>query len=169
MARDHARIQVDIWSNDDFRALSAAAQHAYMLLVSQPRLSYCGVIDYLPSRLATLATDLSSAGVQRAVKALEKRRFVVVDRDTHELLIRTYVRHDGVMQRTNMGKAMGRALSVVISDKIRRAIYDELTRYYAEESGLAGWIGFKSEHPEAFAIVSGEASAMALPIASEEA
>lgn len=167
MARDHARIHVAIWADDDFRALPAHAQHVYMTLVSQPRLSYCGVLDYFPSRLAALSGDGTEAKIRAAIKTLERARFVVVDRKTHELVIRTYVRHDGVLQRPNMGKAMGRALGHVVSDRIRSVIIDELSRLHKADPKLAGWIGFRDECPKEYDMACGMQYAMPLPMESE--
>lgn len=161
MARDHARIQLGIWNKDDFRALPASAQHTYLAIISAPRLSYCGVLDYIPGRLAALSKGTSASKVEASVKVLEAARFVIVDRTTSELAVRTYVRHDGVLQRTNMGKAMGRALEKVVSDRIRNAIYKELRRYYKENPDLAGWDGFANVTPDAFTAALGIPSPMA--------
>lgn len=170
MARDHARILTAIWRDDDFLALDPAAQHAYLTIVSQQRLSYCGVMDYIPSRLATLARTNTEAKMRAAVRSLEKARFVVVDTQTHELLARSYVRHDGVMDRTNMGKAVARAFQAVVSRKIRDAILTELGRLYAEDLKAGkkrlGWVGFADLEPDGFDMASAMASTIPLPIAS---
>lgn len=166
MARDHARLQTAIWNDPEFRALPGHAQHAYTTIISQPRLSYCGVLDYIPSRLAALSDDGTEAKIKASVKALERARFVVVDRTTHELAVRTYIKHDGVLNRPNMGKAMGRALANVVSDRLRGVIRDELSVLYGEKPELAGWIGFKAESPIEYDIACGMASAMQLPIES---
>ena len=54
MARDHARVLVSIWGDDDWRDLPAAAQRIYIVALSQPGLSYAGVTPYLPGRWANL-------------------------------------------------------------------------------------------------------------------
>jgi hypothetical protein len=170
MARDHARILTAIWRDSDFLNLDPAAQHAYLTIVSQQRLTYCGVLDYLPSRLATLSRGNTEHKMRAAVKTLEKARFVVVDQQTHELLARSYVRHDGVMDRTNMGKAVARAFQSVVSRKIRDAILTELGRLYAEDQKAGkkrlGWGGFADIDPDAFDMASAMASTIPLPIAS---
>lgn len=166
MARDHVRMQLAIWDNDDFKALDGASQNAYWTLCTQKRLSYAGVLDYFPSRVATLSSDGTEAKVRAAVRRLEKTRFVVVDKKTHELLIRTYIKHDRVLERTNMGKACARAFGLIVSPTIRDTILTELGRLMAQEPNLAGWIGFKEESPTAFAIACEMASTMPLPMAS---
>jgi hypothetical protein len=94
VARAHGRILSTVWSDPDWVALSQGAQHLYMLLLSQSKLTLVGLLDYLPSRWARLAVDTSLTTVEANVAELEASRFVVVDRNTDELLIRTLVRHD---------------------------------------------------------------------------
>ena len=166
MARDHVRMQLAIWDNDDFKALDGASQNTYWTLCTQKRLSYAGVLDYFPSRVATLASDGTEAKVRAAVRRLEKTRFVVTDRQTHELAIRTYIKHDRVLERVNMGKACARAFGLVVSPVIRDAILVELGRLLASQPNLAGWIGFKEEDPMAYGIACDMASTMPLPMES---
>ncbi len=167
MARDHVRMQLAIWDNDDFKALDGASQNAYWTLCTQKRLSYAGVLDYFPSRVATLSSDGTEPKVRAAVRRLEKTRFVVLDKQTHELLIRTYIKHDRVLERSNMGKACARALGLVVSPLIRDAILTELGNLMSQQPNLAGWIGFKEQSPEAFAIACEMASTMPFAMPSE--
>jgi len=160
MARDHARMQCALWRTDDWKALTLDAQHAYQMLVQQELLSYCGVMPYVPSELAKLSAGNTEARIKRAVKALQANRWVIVDPRTHELLVRSYVRHDGVLDRVNMGKATAAALRRVISLDLRIAVMGELRRYWHQEPGLAGWIGFKETSPTEFAVITGMASGM---------
>lgn len=156
MARDHARIQVAIWSDPDFRRLEAAAQRMYLLLLSQPRLSYCGSLDYLPTRYAMLAPDEDDLSVEQSVKALEADRYVVVDRESHELLIRTYVRHDGLLASPNVTKAMVKDRAALLSDRLREVVDEELNRAYLEDSKRAGWKGLKDADAGLFRKISGK-------------
>jgi len=145
MARDHARIQVAIWRNRGFRALTRDAQYLYLTVVSQPGLSYCGVLDWRPSRIAALSADGDEAAIVSALSELVERRFIHVDESTEELAVRTYMKHDGVLNRVNMGKAAGRALDVVVSLVIRDEILGELARFYRKQPELAGWAGLFDE------------------------
>jgi hypothetical protein len=58
MARDHARTYVAVWKDPDWRKLTQAAQHTYWMLTSNPAISYCGVLDFVPGRFIELASDL---------------------------------------------------------------------------------------------------------------
>lgn len=166
MARDHARLQTAIWRNPEFRALSVSAQHTYFACLSQESLTYVGVLDYFPGRIAALAAGQTPAKVERSIKELESSRFILVDRETTELLIRTYVRHDGVLGRLNMGKATARALSKVISLPIRSAIQSELAKLYREGKHANGFAGIGALHPEELALITAMASTMASPMES---
>lgn len=160
MARDHARIHTAIWDDPDFLALKVAEQHAYFFLVSSLGLSRCGVITYVPARFDHLASDLTEAKVRKAVTGLRTSRFAVVDDRTQELLVRSYVRHDGVLDRLNMGKATGTAFEAVVSSEVREAIGAELARHMKEKPDLQGWEGLAATSPIAHAMACGMASSM---------
>jgi hypothetical protein len=116
--------------------------------------------------LADGAVDLTETKVRRAVTALARGRWVLTDDRTHELLVRTYVRHDRVMERRNMGCACARALGAVISPVLRDATLRELARLHSDEPSLAGWVGLKAESPDAYDEVCAMASSVASPKAS---
>jgi hypothetical protein len=150
MARDHGRFLTASARDADWRRLDQPAQHIYWTLVFNPDLSYCGVIDYLPGRWTELAQGLTEARIKASIRTLERARFVVVDRKTHELLVRSFIRHDKILARRNMGNACGRALGLVHSDLIREAVLHELARLWVESPALDGWAGFKDFDPTAF-------------------
>lgn len=161
MARDHARIKTSIWDDPDFLALRVGEQHAYFLLVSSLGLSRCGVITYIPARYDHLASDLTTAKIRKAVEGLRDSRFAVVDERTQELLIRSYVRHDGVLDRVNMGKATGTAFEAVVSPRIKEAIGEEMARLMKDRPDLLGWEGLAVTSPTAHAMASGMESRIA--------
>ncbi len=150
MARRYAQIQVSIWSDFDFKALPAVEQHMYFVLLSQPRLNLCGVLDFLPSRIALCVDEWTTDDVETLVKGLEERRYVVIDRDSHELLLRTFVRNDSLLTNKNVSKGMAAEYGEIISDSIRAAIDVELRKAFREDSTLAGWPGLKESNPVLF-------------------
>lgn len=160
MARDHARFQTAVWHDPDWRHLPQGAQHTYWMLASHPDLSYCGVIDYLPGRWIELAADLTEAKLKTAIRSLERAKYVVVDRKTHELLIRSFIRHDKILARRNMGHACGRALGMVHSQPLRDAVLTELARLWIEDKGRDGWLGLKDYDPIVFDMACAIASDM---------
>lgn len=169
MARDHARTKTSIWRDPDWRSLPWEAQWLYQTLISQEDLSRCGVLDYRPGRIAALAAGNTAAKVRRAANTLERSRFIIIDRETEELLVRTHVRHDGVLDRVNMGKAVGRALAKVVSLSLRHAVLSELARCYEESPRLAGWVGFRELFPDDMSTVEAMSSTIPLPMTSRKA
>lgn len=154
MARDHARIYVSIWSDEDFRALPVAAQHMWFTLLSQPRLSYCGVLDYLPTRLARLTARATVRSVTSAVATLEEHDFAATDTETGELLLRSFVRHDGLLSQPNVTKAMAKDYEAVLSDQLRLAIEAELIRAHKEDPDAKGWPVLEKAYPNLYSTVA---------------
>ena len=97
MARDHGRVLVQIWSDPEWIQLTEAAQRAYILALSQPDLSYAGVLATRYKRWSGFAANSSVTKIRRAVRELEDAGFVMVDDDTEEMWIRTFVKHDGIL------------------------------------------------------------------------
>jgi len=132
MGRSHARILTSIWQDAEFRALGEAEQRMFFLALSQPGLSMCGVVSYTPKRWAKLAAGSTPGGVRKAVAGLAATRFVVVDEDTEELLIRTFAKNDGVLQSPNLVKAMWKAYGDVVSEPLRQAFVEGLPEPFRE-------------------------------------
>src|SRR6266498_2686538 len=95
MARTHARIYMSVWGGD-FRLLTKDGQRLYIVLLTQAEINNCGVLPFVDRKWARLAVDETPVELEAALAILIDRRFLVLDRDTDELLIRTYIRHDGV-------------------------------------------------------------------------
>lgn len=139
MARDHARVHLSIWGDDGFRGLTPRAQHLYFTLLTHPQLSYCGVTDWRPRRLRALATGWQEDGFHSAAIELAVKLFIVVDEDTEEVLVRSFIRHDGLMNQPRMAVSVVRAYDAVASQPIRKVVVHELQRLYADQPELKGW------------------------------
>lgn len=159
MARDHGRIYTRIWADPEFRALDRDPQRLYLLLISQANLSYCGGIDYIPKRLCSLADDENQETLEKALMQLEVAEFVVADYGMSELLVRSFVRHDGLLGSPNMTKAMLKDRAALLSDALRMVVDDELGRAYREDPKAKGWVGFKQAESDLFDEVSRKGSA----------
>lgn len=146
MARKEARIQAGIWNNADFKALPAAAQRLYFLLLSQPDLSYCGVLAYRPRRWALMACDTTAKTIEAAMRFLMRDRFVVVDEPTEEAWVRTFIEHNKVMASPNLVRAMAHDFTAIQSEPIREGLLEGFGEGLAQR--LAD--GFKEPLPEAF-------------------
>lgn len=132
MARDHGRMFVSIWSDDDFRARGPLAQWLYMLLVSQPDLTHAGTLRLSVRRWAACSTGATVDDVHAALKDLDNHRFVIVDEDTDEVLVRSYLRRNEVWKQPNLFKLALRQVALIQSRRLRAALRSELLRLPTE-------------------------------------
>jgi hypothetical protein len=139
MARTHARIRLSMWADEDFRDLPAESQWLYLLLLTSSELSYSGVADWRPARIAPKAVDVSPARVEAAAVELEQNHYIVVDRDTEEVLIRSFIRNDGLMDQPNVAVAMAKAYVATASRTLQAVVVHELKRLFKEDSTLKAW------------------------------
>lgn len=139
MARDHARINLAIWNDDDFLDLPPLAQHLYFVLWTHPELSYAGVVDWHPARLAARSAGWTAEDVILAGKCLEARLFVVIDEVTEECLIRSWARWDGLMKQPIVAVSFAKARAAVASRDIRAVIVHEALKHQKREPNLPGW------------------------------
>lgn len=133
MARSEARISVEIWEDPEFLLLSPAAQRLYMFLFSQRDLSYTGVMPLRERRWASKAAGLTRDLIEDQLAELDAARFVVVDEDAEELLVRSFIRQDRVYRQPQLMRSAADALAMVASRRIRVALADELRRVLAIE------------------------------------
>lgn len=139
MARDHARINLTIWTDPDFRALPPAAQHLYLTLWTAPELSYCGVHDWRPARMTGLSSGFTAEHIETVAACLEARHFFVIDRDTEECLIRSWARFDGLMKQPRMAVSLVNAYASVGSQTIRKVLVHEVAKIREESPSLSCW------------------------------
>lgn len=151
MARDHARVNLTIWTDPDFRALPPAAQHLYLTLWTAPELSYCGVHDWRPARMTGLSQGFTAEHIETVAACLEARHFFVIDRDTEECLIRSWARFDGIMKQPRMAVSLVSAYASTGSQTIRRVLVREMHKIREESPGLTCWgdkrVAEVLEHP----------------------
>lgn len=139
MAREYAKVLVRLWADDVWRSLSFGAQSLYMAVLTHPSMSYAGVIDWRPPRLRKIAADWDAQSFAVAADELERNLFIVVDEDTEEALVRSFVRNDGLLKVPNMAVAMVKAYGEVSSTDIRGVLVHELHRLHGESPDWAGW------------------------------
>lgn len=128
MARSYANIATAIWRDDDFRALSVAAQHAYFLLTSQPDISAAGILSLNLTRWAARTKDVTRASLRAALEELEVHRFVAVDDETEELLVRSFVRWDNGYSNPKRRPVIRDAAGEIESPRLRRVLAEEFQR-----------------------------------------
>ncbi|MEU5976311.1 hypothetical protein [Streptomyces sp. NPDC047315] len=133
MARGHGRILASIWEDSDFLALDEREQRLYLFLISQPNLNHAGLLPLTLRRWSRKARGLTSAELEKCLEALEAARFVVLDDDTEELLIRSFVRNDGVWRMPKVMGAMVSGAFEISSKRLQQALLAEMDRIPLEE------------------------------------
>lgn len=128
MARGHGRILTSIWEDEDFNHLDEQQQRMYLFLISQPNLNHAGLLDLTLRRWSRKARGLTVAELEKRIAALEETRFVVVDDDTEELLIRSFVRNDGVWRMPKVMGAMVSGALEISSRRLQQALLAEMDR-----------------------------------------
>jgi len=141
MARDHARLRLDMGGDDDWRALTHDAQWLYYTLLAHPSLNLLGIADWRAARLAAVTAELQAPDVDVFADELETARFILVDRDSEEVLIRSFVKHDGLLRSPNMVKAMVKEWVVIASRVIRCVAVEQVRIQHEKRPTLAGWTG----------------------------
>ncbi|MFI8191429.1 hypothetical protein ACIF8T_21840 [Streptomyces sp. NPDC085946] len=133
MARGHGRILTSIWDDSDFLDLDERQQRLYLFLISQPNLNHAGLLDLTLRRWARKARGLTSGELEKLLHDLEASRFIVMDEDTEELLIRSFVRNDGVWKQPKVMGAMVSGALEISSWQLRRALLEEMDRIPLDE------------------------------------
>lgn len=139
MSDAYTRVLTSIWSDNEFTALSADAQWLYLAILTAPDRSLCGVADWRVNRLKKRAVGRTAEALEIIAEELEAAYFLVIDRDTEEALVRSFVRKDTVMKMPNMATAMVKAFQQVVSPRLRAVIVHELRRLHREQPALKGW------------------------------
>lgn len=125
--RSFGRTATSIWRDEDFLQLSPEARFVYMMLYSQGTVSAVGLLEVTLNRFAR-NTGYSIETVQSALDELQKRDYILVDYDTEELFVRTFVKWDGGANNDLRRKAIRDASSAAASDPIRAWIASALDR-----------------------------------------
>ncbi len=137
--KDHARVNLDIWNDDDWLDLSPAAQHLYFVLWTSPSLSYCGVGDWNPKKIAQRSKKWTVEAVERAAAELNRELFALFDPGTDEFLLRSWIKHDGLWRMPNMAVSMANARAAVASRTLRGVIVFEVAKLRSSHPESKGW------------------------------
>lgn len=140
MAREYARIRLAIADDEDFEALSTAAQWLYLrVLIPDPTLSYAGVADWRPKRLKRKAKGADLAYILAAASELEQATYCLFDLDTEEVLVRTFIRNDEILRNPKMAAAMVKAYRQTASKTLQAAIVSEVRKAKEEHPEYSSW------------------------------
>lgn len=141
MARTYGKLLAAAWIDEDWTKLRAREQWLYMLLLSQPKLTLVGCIDYRPGHWANLASDVTHGTLTAAVDGLEAADYIAVDRDTDELLIRSFTKHDGIATANyKLRKGLWGAWTAIMSADLRAvAVHNMPAELFDDDTPDAAW------------------------------
>lgn len=170
MARDHANITTSIWGHPDFRALPPLQQWLYLQMWTHPDTSYVGVLDWRPGKQAQLSEGTTADFIRGVVPLLQERMFVVLDEDTEEILLRPYLRWDGLLKQPKLAVSMTNAYAATGSNLLRGVVIHELLKLRREHPEYRAWdvpqVGQILKHPaiDPASLTPDQPSALPIPL-----
>lgn len=140
MAREHARIWLDINDDEDFCDLTPEAQWMFTrVILTLDSLNYCGVADWRPPRLVNKAKGITVPRILVPAAELEQRRYLLFDLDTEEVLARSYIRRDELLRNPKMAATVIKAYPGIASPVLRAAVITEVQRIHREHPEYSSW------------------------------
>ncbi len=125
---DYGKLLSRIWADPHFIALSARSQQVYCLLLSYSTRNAAGVLPLTLKRWAKCTADATIDLLTDALIDLAANDFIVIDWDTEEVLIRTFIRNDEVYRQPNLMKSARKFALQTESVALRWTLHDELKR-----------------------------------------
>jgi hypothetical protein len=116
---------------EGLRGTSLEAKVLYTRLLCDDALNHAGI---LPLRAALWADEceMSEGAIDKALRELEDKRFAYTDYKTHQVLVRTLVRNDGIADMPNVLWSACRCALNLRSPKLRRVLAGELRKLAAK-------------------------------------
>ncbi len=142
MAREYGKVLMSAWNDRDFTNLSRRAQGTYFFLCSQSDLNRAGVVTMALNRWASRCGENDRNVILEDLGELARARFIAVDEDEEEILVRSFIRNDEGWKSPNVMVAVASAARQISSETHRAVIADELARI--DTSGLSMTISAKT-------------------------
>lgn len=139
MARKFGSVNVEMWNDPEFRALPPAAQHLYLMLWTAPDLSFCGVHDWRPGRLTKLSRGFTEEHTRVVADCLVAHHFLVIDKETEEVLVRSWVRFDELLKQPRLAVSYAHAYAATYSETLRAVMVHELKKMREMWPTLTCW------------------------------
>lgn len=131
MPRSYARLLTSVWDDvddNDWLGLTYKAKYLYFLLTTQSEISACGRLRLTVRSWATMSPDTDSATIAAALRELVEKRIVLADKDTEEVLVRSFVKDDGGFNNRKRIPVIRDAVREIRSRELRAAALVELER-----------------------------------------
>lgn len=128
MARSYGRTLCAIWSDEHFLQLSMGAKHTYWMLTTQDNVTACGSLPLTLRRWSGYHSDDEQDSFEDWLAELVDERFIFIDQESEELLIRTFVKHDGGHTNGKRLSAIHGASKALRSPLLRQVLGSELRK-----------------------------------------
>lgn len=137
--RNFAKIHLSINDDPNWRMLSREAQHLYLNLLFSQTINNAGVADWRPVRMSATARGWTSDEIEIDGKELEAARFIEIDSATEEVLVRSFIRNDEILNGPKTAQGMANAYKRVMSLSLRSTICREVARIRQELPDSGAW------------------------------
>jgi hypothetical protein len=141
MARSYATIDCGLAEDEDFAALSVGAKAIYHHLIEQRTILACGLLDLTLRRWANKLNATDRPHLAEWLNELQAADYILIDKDTEELLIRTFVKWDGGHKHKLRRMAVIESARMILSKRLLDALmieFDKLGISMDEESDPDG-------------------------------
>lgn len=128
MTRSYAQFSTSMWRDPDYVALPFALKYMYKLLCTQADISAAGVLSLNLTRWAGRSPDTTVADIEAWLDALAVQRFVVLDRQTEEVFVRSFLRWDNGYKNPKRQHSIRDAADAIESPAIVSALAAEFAR-----------------------------------------
>lgn len=125
---EYGKLYKAAWGDADFKALTEGEQALYHKLISQSDTSLAGVLTYAPVRWAGQTAGMTVADIESRMAGLVEKRYALVDLETQEVLIRSYIRNDSGWRSPRTMLGVAGAVRRILSKSLRAAVSVELQR-----------------------------------------
>jgi hypothetical protein len=128
VARVFGNINVGIWLDQDFCNLSPGAQRTYFQLITQSDIAACGTLALTTRRWSMTVPERYRFEFPEWMEELARERFIIIDEDTEELLVRSFVKWDGGYKNGNRLMAIKGTAEAVRSPLLRSVLAFQLSK-----------------------------------------
>lgn len=132
---DYCKVFARIWNDLDFTALDGDCQRLYLMLLSYPTRDNAGVLPLTLRRWVTATAGATIETLAGALERLAERRFIVIDWNTEEVLIRSMARNDETYRQPKLWVNAMKSARQIQSPLLRGALADELSRLPEHREG----------------------------------
>jgi hypothetical protein len=125
---DYCKVFARIWNDPDFIALESDPQRVYLMLLSYPTRDNAGVLPLTLRRWVSATNGMTVDRLTAALQALEEARFIVIDWNTEQVLIRSMARNDETYRQPKLWLNAMKSARQIQSPLLRWSLSNELSK-----------------------------------------